>query len=222
MEKKNNKILIGLIGVLLIFVVVLIGYIVTNSFKDNKCDNIEEISNNNQDINISNDFYSNILKNRKELKQIQTFSKFNILGVVDLDGNVYLKLKEGMTLNKDSTKDFGTYGTYEIDGYYDSEGPDGSNVIEGYKLNIKNVVAVYETESGNGGNRYIIFLKSDGTIGTILTTPSSEEVYIKYTETIQEVKNIVTIITDTTDGNTLSPFLIDKDGNIYPFWKVNL
>ena len=151
MEKKNSKILIGLIGVLLIFVVVLIGYIVTNSFKDNKCDDVKENSNNNQDINISNDFYNNILKNRKELKQIQTFSKFNIFGVVDLDGNVYIKLKEGMSLNKDSTKDFGTYGTYEIDGYYDSEGPDGSNIIEGYKLNIKNVVAVYETEAGNGG-----------------------------------------------------------------------
>lgn len=154
-------------------------------------------------------FYNNMVKNRTV---VADYGK-GISIVLDKKGNVYYNASE--VKNAVGKKD-----SYSLDGYV--AGPDEktgklSNVFNGYKLDISNVVQIHHAESGNGGYEYYILIKADGTIGRLVYLQNdrqkSEIEIIEFKETVSGYKNIVSV--EQANGWDAHDFkLIDIDGNI--------
>lgn len=228
MENKKSNIAII---VLIILLVISIGYIGYDKLLKNDVNTTtSNISNTNATTNNSNTsssqteetkqsentkdaatiFYENMVKNRDVV--VDYDHGINI--VMDKDGNVYYSANN-------IEKSAGTKGQYAIDGYMAGIDENGkmSNVLNGYKLDVSNVVAIYYCASGNGGWMDYILIKSNGTIARLTystyTKNNSPVVNIeKFEETVSGYTNIVSVETSNSwDAHSYN--LIDINGNIY-------
>lgn len=231
MEKKSD--LKGvLLGVFLVISLLLGGFIVYDKLlkkegqlkckEECQCEKCEACEKNTTGCNCpscdstSTVFYQNMVKNRKTTND---FGK-GIEIVLDKNGNVYYrasKLKNPV----------GTKGSYKIDGYaagIDSNG-NLSNVLDGYKLNVSNVVAIYNVQFGQAGYRNYILIKADGTIAKLTYSGFSNydngdvpTINIEgFKETVSGYKNIVGAVqSNSFDGTSYK--LIDINGNIYDIY----
>ena len=156
---------------------------------------------------VATTFYENMVKNRK----LSEDYNHNINIVMDKDGSVYY--------SGDIDKAIGEKREYTIEGYSAGIDENGkmSNVLNGYKLNISNVVMFFYGETGNGGWRDYIFVKSDGTIGKLIydvNTLTKKVSIVKFEETVSGYKNIIGIqVANSWDAHGYR--LIDINGNIF-------
>ena len=224
MENKTNgkNIIIAVLSVLLVASLVFIGYDKLLKKDNNTTSNTTSTTdvNSNTSSNQTEEtkqpentkdaatiFYENMVKNREVV--VDYDHGINI--VLDKDGNVYYSANS-------VEKAVGAKGQYAIDGYF--TGVDQmSNVFNGYKLDVSNVVAIYYGASGNGGWKSYILIKADGTIAELTystyTKNNSTVVTIeKFEATVTRYKNIVSV---ETAGNWEGPGfnLIDINGNKY-------
>ena len=223
MENKSNgkNIIITLLSVLLVVSIIYIGYDKllkkdtnitsttdvnsnTSSSQNNETKQSEPVK------DAATIFYENMVKNRK----VTVDNDHGINIVMDKDGNVYYSANS-------VEKSVGTKGEYTIDGYMSGIDANGKmiNVLNGYKLNVSNVVAIYYCASGNGGWMDYVLIKADGTIARLTystyTKNNSKVVSIeKFEETVSSYKNIVSVETaNSWDAHGYN--LIDINGNIY-------
>lgn len=165
---------------------------------DNKINEKESESTIIENSNQQSSFYENMKKNRKVI------ATTNVLGdqiVVDKDGNVYSSFNPGNNTTKQ---------TYTIEGLtYNYPGQE--NKFTGYKIDINNVISTYCYHMGNGGMYVWIFIKQDGTIGTIYYS-DYDKTLTSIKNTISRFKNIISAVSISWGQNIN---LIDIDGNVY-------
>lgn len=227
MENKTNgkNIIITLLSVLLVVSILYIGYdkllkkdtnttsntTSTTDVNSNTSNNqTEETKQPEKMKDAATIFYENMVKNRKVVVDYD----HNIEIVLDKDGNVYYSANS-------VEKAVGAKGQYAIDGYAAGIDENGkmSNVLNGYKLDVSNVVAVYYGASGNGGWMDYVLIKADGTIAKLTystyTKNNSTVVSIeKFEATVSGYKNIVSVETSNSwDAHGYN--LIDINGNVY-------
>lgn len=215
---KNNKSNIAIV-VLIILLVISIGYIGYDKLLNKNVNTTTSATTNNSNTSNSqtentNDaatiFFENMVNNRDVV--VDYDHGINI--IMDREGNVYYSANN-------IEKSVGIKGQYAIDGYVAGIDENGemSNVLNGYKLDVSNVVAIYYCASGNGGWMNYILIKADGTIARLIystyTKNNSPVVNIeKFEETVSEYTNIVSVETSNSwDAHGYK--LIDINGNIY-------
>ena len=226
-KTSGNNIIIALLSVLLVASLAFIGYDKLLKKDNNTSSNINNTNSTTNNSNTSSSqieetkqpentkdaatvFYENMVKNRK----VTVDYDHGINIVLDKDGNVYYSAKS-------VEKSVGTKGEYAIDGYIAGIDENGkmSNVLNGYKLDVSNVVAIYYCASGNGGWMDYVLIKADGTIARLTystyTKNNSTVVSIeKFEETVSGYKNIVSVETSNSwDAHGYN--LIDINGNFY-------
>ncbi|MBR2832871.1 MAG: hypothetical protein IKE75_00260 [Bacilli bacterium] len=114
------------------------------------------------------------------------------------------------------------YQLNTLKGYCNTDGelakeicPDG-DAVKSIKLNIDNVVAAYDTKSGQElGGSYIIFLKSDGTISRLNIANLLYKGKLDIENNVASLKNIVTIVQSSSTGipsGYAEVLAIEKDG----------
>ena len=200
--KKNNL----LVVLLLLLLIASCGFIVYDKFlKEDSGTCVNTPSQNDK-----TSFYQNMIKNRKTMNAYG----HGVEIVIDKDGNAYYSAKKVKNA-------VGTKGDYTIEGYeagIDPKTNSITNKLSGYKLPVKNVIATYYSEYGNGGGRSYIFIKGDGTIARlnyfIEDIDNSEIEIIEFEETVAGYKDIVGILPN--NSNTAADYnLYDINGNIF-------
>ena len=197
---KNNNLLVIL---LLLLLIAACGFIVYDKVlkKEDACPSVAPTEE-------KTDFYKSMVANRTTTEEYTN----GIEIVLGKDGNVYYA-KNGSIKNA-----VGTKGKYTVEGYFAGIGAK-ENEFEGYKLPISNVILMYYSEVGNGGEEAYVFIKDDGTIGK-LTYDAYEEnekqfLEIKeFKETVSGYKNIVGMI-KVQDNDAQSYKLYDINGKVY-------
>ena len=159
------------------------------------------------DDNYIQKFYLNLKNNRTVLNDYD----HNINIILDKEGNVYYSGASGKTV--------GEKGSYTIEGYEAGIDANGkmSNILEGYKLNIFDVVMFFHGITGNGGWQDYIFVKSDGSVAKLtydVDYKTKMASIVNFEDNISKYKNIVGIqIANTWDAHDYK--LIDIYGNKY-------
>ena len=207
------KSVIKVIG--LIFLAVIVGfgtYKITDKL-DPKVSPCNCDCNNNNVTDSTSDFYANMKKNRK---MIQDNSNY-ITIVMDELGNVYWGVDEyrGDTVSIP----VGVKGQYEIKDY-EGHSPEGmlTNILYGYKLDVKDAISIHNVSYGNGGYRAYIIIKSDGTIARLsyLADNYDNKVKvddIKFEGTVSGYTNIAGVI-NHSNYSASGYDLYDINGNI--------
>ena len=212
MEKKKNN-LIPIVIILIVLVLGLGGFIVYDKVLNNNEDNnLGYKGNQTSSENISDSYYSNLVKNRETTVIYINGSPLNFL--LDKNGDVYYHESYKYSINTtESKKD------YVIKDYVLSH--DGSNIYHGYKLDISNVLMIYYGYTGQGGYGTFVFIKENGDVATLTVNPDSgtnsigeKEVSIIKLEENKNLKNIVAVTEyDAFDGQSLK--VIDINGAQY-------
>lgn len=224
METKNSKGLIFLVVVLLIATLGLGGYIVCD--KMIKKDTSTEIETNNEKVEGT----QNMAEEKEE--QVQNVEKTRTTQVlhgvkggdfiVSKDGNVYF-IPSDKQKNAAEISQIGTYGEYEVDDYITGLGWDETSQkttedhkFNGYKLNLENVVSVYNVDIGQTGDyQTFLFVEEDGTVD-MLAFQLYAETKTVFEKNVSEHPNIVSVTQSAGFGAYIAQF-IDKDGNSYNF-----
>lgn len=206
---KNNNILTIIISILLVLSLTYIGYDKLFNKDNNKCrkDSCNcPVLENNCENDASKIFYNNLENNRKTIIEDKDFEV-----IIDEDGNAYYGAEDIKITNP-----VGKKGSYKINGYISSFGENGPiNILKGYKLDIKNVVMMYQHARGNGGYEDYIFIKNDGSVARLTYTADRDTIdIIEFKDNIPGLKNIVGIIPNNSiDAKEYK--LVDINGNIF-------
>ena len=149
--------------------------------------------------------------NLSKRKEHQAVREENIEIFVDTDGNAYLytigdvqniseaNIKENL---KKLEKEFSIYSPKNYDYYSETS-------IKAYKLNISNVLTVYNVGMGNGGFRYFVFLKENGELSYLNYDNIIYEGQINV-KSISNLKNVVSVV---DNEYTQTPYAVTIDGN---------
>ena len=196
MEKKNTSLIVFIV-ILSLLVLGLGGFITYDKVfkeKDNKNNNDNE--NNNVKVEL------------KEMKDVQIVNGDDVNVLVDTLGNAYVLMPKKPNIDdnnydakimKSNLLQFEKNSTkYNINGYVNSN---NENTITGYKLNVSNVLSVY-----NLGHHFI-FLKKDGTLSYFYDDIASEE-FLK----LKNISNVKDAVSVSGSNFLYSPYAITKDG----------
>ena len=196
MEKKNTSLIVFIV-ILSLLVLGLGGFITYDKVfkeKDNKNNNDNE--NNNVKVEL------------KEMKDVQIVNGDDVNVLVDTLGNAYVLMPKKTNVDdnnynakviKSNLLQFEKNSTkYNISGYVNSN---NENTITGYKLNVSNVLSVYNS------SHHFIFLKKDGTLSYFYDDIASEE-FLK----LKNISNVKDAVSVSGSNFLYSPYAITKDG----------
>lgn len=219
-SKKSGKVKNILIAILILVIIVLGCFVYTKAIdlkdENNKYKDLLEKKENElqkaKKTPIKAEGFN--LKNKTLIQSMSYADYFDI--VVSKEGEVYLtvnenafKSEESEEIKKGFTELQKQYKEYKIEGYENK-----TNVFKGIKLSVSNVIAAYESAGGLAvGDKYILFIKNDGTISSLYT----EDVLkgkINIVNNIDNLKNIVSIVTDYASSG-LRTIAIDNTGKQY-------
>lgn len=219
---KQNSGLKTFVVILLIVCLGLGGFIFYDKVinKDNNCP--EETK------NVTNKDNSNVVVTSQTKTTQILISKPGKI-IVDKNGDAYLVFDENYThynkiKNANGLDKLGKYGEYEVDDYvtgldYDenSKKTIKEHKFNGYKLNISNIISVYEVEIGQDPTSYptYLFIEEDGTVDMLaFEIGSSAKAILE--KNVSEHANIVSVNQSATFDSAIAR-LVDKDGNTYDF-----
>lgn len=188
-NRKSNRLIII---VLVLFILILSGYIVYDKVISN-----------------SKEVYSYNLEKRTTCQAVR-HDYIEVL--VDTSGDAYMytigniENIDNKQIKKNINNLVKQFKTYMPIGY---KYIDGSNELKAYKLDIDNVLTSYYVHKGNGGFSYFVFLKEDGKVSYLSYDKLiyNEEIDLK---NIDNLKNVVSIVENTY---SMTPYVITYDGN---------
>lgn len=148
--------------------------------------------------------------------------------IVDKDGSVYYRkgnkyANGNININFKDDSVLGAKGTYEVEDYITDLDYDEVNKqhiekhnFDGYKLDLENILSIYEIHVGNGVSNTIYFLSKDGKVNSLHFAVVSEDTPIEVTlkKDICKYPNIVSIV-QSSGFDALEVIFVDKDGNKY-------
>ena len=196
MEKKNTSLIVFIV-ILSLLVLGLGGFITYDKvFKEKNNKNNNDNENNNVKVEL------------KEMKNVQIVNGDDVNVLVDTLGNAYVLMPKKPNIDdnnydakviKSNLLQFEKNSMkYNINGYVNSN---NENTITGYKLNVSNVLSVY-----NSGHHFI-FLKKDGTLSYFYDDIASEE-FLK----LKNISNVKDAVSVSGSNFLYSPYAITKDG----------
>lgn len=149
--------------------------------------------------------------NLSKRKEHQAVSEEYIEVFVDTDGNAYLysigdidTIKDAQIKNnlKNLEKKFTTYSPKNYE-YYEE------TTIKAIKLDLTNVLTVYDVGLGNGGFRYFVFIKENGEISYL----NYDNIIYNGEISVKNVTNLKNVVSIVDNEYTLTPYAITLDGN---------
>ena len=174
----------------------------------------KEKEDNKQKENNSVKKYYNLEKRTK----VQSLSNGDILVLVDTEGKAFLALLDNI-ITEDDDDETVKNNLKTLQGKFKDYSPNGYNhfgdkTLKGIKLEINDVLSVYNVNSGNAGFNYFIFIKEDGTLSYINYNDviTGKEVAVK---DISGVSKAMTIIESEYDH---VPYAVSLDGKELPLY----
>lgn len=215
---RNNKIVIILIIIALIALATggYFGYKYFN-LKDKQitsdCPDCKECTSDNENINDTehSSEYNLSLEKRKNVQMLRPGEGFRI--IIDLAGDVYIDYKDyNGTISNEISKNI---KEYEPKGYFDpyyigNGTPD--KTVNAYKLNVKGVLYAYDVLMGNGGYRYIIFIKENGMLSYLQYDSLGPETNLNNNVEVVDIENLKNVISIIDNEFNMSPSAILNDG----------
>lgn len=199
MEKeKNNRGLVCVLVVIIVLLLCAVGYLLFGKDLLNKNNSSTSTDNNNiqtTDIKSADELYNEYLLNLK--KEIE---------------NEYKEYSDNVINGKSMSLD--TDYKFTIKNNLDLVFTTGNNKYSDYKIS-ENVLNMFLIDVGNGGYKYLYFIRTDGSLNKMCIDCLSEDSTVKVeTENKKNIVNITQGLFGYNYSGAHGPIFIDIEGNI--------
>lgn len=158
--------------------------------------------------------------NLSKRKEHQAVRNEYIEVFVDTEGNAYIYTIDDIDNIDDANiknnlkkveKQFSKYSPKDYKNFDET-------TLSAYKLNLSNVLTVYNVGMGNGGFRYFVFVKENGEISYL----NYDRIIDNAEISVKDVKNLKNVVSVIDNEYTQTPYAITLDGeevSLYEYIK---